>query len=125
LLFRPEALGAGKTLQSIVDSFAGRPATICLAPGEYVLEGPIRLGPQHTGLTIEACHGDAVLTADTKALRSFAQGLIVLDHANEITLDGLRFHLPRIPFEEAGLKLAGKQLGSLKNQLSGALGTAF
>src|SRR5262249_23023205 len=50
ILVRPEDLAAGKTLQSMVDSFAGRPATICLAPGEYVLEGPIRLGPQHTGL---------------------------------------------------------------------------
>jgi uncharacterized protein DUF6519 len=121
ILVRPEDLTAGKTLQSILDSFAGRPATICLAPGEYILEAPIRLGPQHTGLTIEACHGDAVLTADVKALRSFAQGLIVLDHANEITLDGLRLHLPRVPFEEAGFKLAGKEAEQLQKQLHGQL----
>lgn len=125
ILVRPEDLAAGKSLQSIVDSLAGRPATICLAPGEYVLEEPIRLGTRHSGLTIEACHGDAVLTADPKAVRRFAQGLIVLDHANGITLQGLRLHLPRVPFGDAQLKLAGKDADALKRQLHGQLSRVF
>jgi hypothetical protein len=125
ILVRPEELTGGRTLQSIVDSFAGRPATICLAPGEYVLERPLRLGPQHSGLTIEACHGDAVLTADSKAVKAFAQGLILVDRASEITLEGLRLHLPRVPFEDARIKLAGKDAEALKAQLHSQLSKVF
>jgi len=125
ILVRPEDLAAGKTLQSIVDSFAGTPATICLAPGEYVLEAPLRLGPQHAGLTIEACHGDAVLRADAAAQPRFTQGLIELVGANRITIQGLRLELPRVPFEAAKLRLAGKELAELKKQLGNQLGRVF
>jgi hypothetical protein len=121
----PADLTAGKTLQTIADSLAGTSATICLGSGEYVLDRPLRLGAKHSGLTIEACHGDAVLSASPDAVAEFVDGVVVLDRAAGVTLRGLRFELPRVPLKAAAGKLEGQALGLLAKQLTGQLGKLF
>ena len=113
VLVRPEDLD--KTgLQAIVDRFAGKgQVTICLAPGLYALPQPLRLGRQHSHLTIEACHDGAVITAAAGAEDHFFDGLVVLDHADNVTLRGLRFHLPQVRFAAGGLKLTPTPLKML------------
>ena len=114
---RPQDLSGGITLQSVVDSFEGRQATICLAPGPYTLDSPLRLGPQHSGLTIEACSGAALLTAAENAAAAFGDGLVVIDGADEITLRGLRFALPQVPMADVKLNVPPKLLTNLTQKL--------
>ena len=97
IVVHPEDLVRDTTLQTIVDRFKGKEATICLAPGTYALPEPLQLGKEHSGLTIEACHGPAVLQAAAGAESEFYDGLVVLVHANEVTLRGLHFRLPQVP----------------------------
>jgi hypothetical protein len=100
---RPEDLADGRTLQSIVDQFGHRDkVTICLMPGIYALDAPLRLGIEHSHLSLEGCHDGAVIRARAGAERNFLDGLIVLNRANDVTLRGLRFDLPLVPFDQAG-----------------------
>jgi hypothetical protein len=96
VVVRPEDVHG--TLQDIVNKFKGKDATICLAPGHYALKEPLHLGHEHSGLTIDACHGGAVLSAERGSEPAFRDGMIVLLHANKVTLRGLRFELPQAPF---------------------------
>jgi hypothetical protein len=96
---------AGTSLQAVADGFAGKgPATICLTPGTYSLPEPLRLRPEHEHLTIEACHDGAVLEAEAGKEDAFADGLVVMDHADNVTLRGLRFHLPRAKYPTGRLR---------------------
>jgi len=95
IVVRPEDVHG--TLQVVVDKFKGKQATICLAPGRYVLTEPLVLGPEHSGLTIEACHGGAHLAVEPGTEAAFKNGIITLVHADEVTLRGLHFELPHSP----------------------------
>jgi hypothetical protein len=90
----PADLTGTTTLQTILDRYANRDAvSICLQPGTYTLKQPLVLGPQHSNFVIEACPGAAILqAADSSA--AFAQGLITLASARNVTFRGLRFELP-------------------------------
>ncbi len=94
-------------LQDVLDRVGRVGGTVCLTPGHYRLPRPLRLGPAHAGLTLEGCQGEAVLEADPAALTKFLDGLVVLVHANNVTLRDLRFHLPLVPFVKAGGKMPG------------------
>ncbi len=108
VVVRPEDLAHDLTLQKIVDRFVNREKiTICLMPGLYQLDAPLRLGPQHSNLTIEACHDGAVLRARAGQEGNFLDGLIVLVRANNVTLRGLRFDLPQVPFVKSGGTFGG------------------
>jgi Family of unknown function (DUF6519) len=92
-------------------------ATICLQPGRYALQKPLRLGRDHAGLTIEACCEGVVIEAAPGAEEAFAHGLIVLTHAHDVTLRGLSFHPPRAPLtagaddDETAFAIAVRPLG--------------
>ena len=81
------------TLTDAVNQLAG-PAqvTICLAPGTYILKEPLTLNEKHSGLTIEGCHDEVAIVAAKDG--PFLHGMFILDHADDITLRGLNFHLP-------------------------------
>ena len=107
----PEDLTGARTLQTVVDEHRaalriGSRVTICLRPGDYELRAPLRLGPDHSGLAIEGGHGGAVIRAAQGTEQAFLDGLVVVVHANEVTLRGLRFHLPEVPFARAVGRLA-------------------
>jgi hypothetical protein len=113
VLLRPQDV-AGAGLQAVVDRFTGKGrVTICLTPGTYRLPEPLRLGRQHSHLTIEACHDGAVLEAAKGAEDEFFDGLVVLDHADNVTLRGLRFHLPQVRWGAGGHVLESPALKSL------------
>jgi Family of unknown function (DUF6519) len=111
VVVKPEDLKNGITLQSIVDRFAraDRPnrehITICLMPGSYRLQRSLVLGSQHSNFTIEGCGDGAELQAEPGREVDFLHGLIVLHHANYVTLSNLRFQLPIVSFTNAGGKL--------------------
>jgi hypothetical protein len=120
IVVRPEDLKK-TTLQAIVDQFAGTPANICLAPGHYPLKRPLRLGKEHSRLTIEACHRHATLVAEHGEEKAFLQGLVVLERADDVTLSGITFELPNVEFGQ-GLQSTGglshvQVTGRLKQQL--------
>jgi hypothetical protein len=117
----PSDLTGNKTLQTIIDAFQstlriGTRVTICLKPGVYELKAPLRLGPKHSGLAIEGCHGAAVIQAAQGFEKAFLDGLIVLVHANEVTLRGLRFHLPQVPFATSGGRMADLPYARIGNE---------
>jgi hypothetical protein len=113
VLLRPQDL-AGTSLQAVVDRFTGKgQVTICLTPGTYRLREPLRLGHQHSHLTIEACHDGAVIEAADGAEGKFFDGLVVLNHADNVTLRGLRFHLPQTRWRAGGHVLESPALKSL------------
>ena len=103
---RPEDLREGKSLQQIIDQFAGpdrthREVTVCLLPGKYELTAPLVLERGHSNFTIEGCHDGVVIEAARGSEAAFLDGLFVLLHADNVTLRGLRFHLPLVPFRKA------------------------
>ena len=91
----PEQLTATNTLQSIIDAAADRAdqVTVCLTPGLYTLQQPLRLDRQHTGMAIEACGGTARISG---AGQAFSDGLVVLTEAAAITLRGLTLIPPPV-----------------------------
>lgn len=120
VIIRPEDLKGDTTLQSIVDRFTNRDrVTICLMPGIYLLSAPLQLGIEHSNLTLEGCHDGVVFEAASGKESSFLHGMIVLNHANNVTLRQLRFQLPSVPFIAAGGKIAGLK-ASLTSQLLGS-----
>ena len=119
---RPEDLLAGTSLQAIVDRFKGRDrVNICLMPGTYELAEPLVLGPEHSNLTLESCHDGAVLQVAPGKENNFLQGLIVLNHADNVTLRRLRFRLPLVPFVAAGGKLGGLDTDATRRILGGVI----
>ena len=83
-------------LQNWIDAAAAmapRGAVICLAAGTYELDAPLRLDMRHSGLTIDACGGPAVIKAAASAdTKLFSDGLIVLTSAADVTMRGLELH---------------------------------
>lgn len=95
----PEDVGGGAGLQALIDSLSF-PATICLLPGTYTLDAPLRLDHTHAGLTIESCFKEgAVIKASSTSSSSFVDGLVVLVDATAVTLRGLRFELRQQLFD--------------------------
>jgi Family of unknown function (DUF6519) len=88
----PSDVTASATLQFLIDNAAASAdtVTVCLSPGTYTLEAPLRLDQNHAGLTLEGCGGTITLQADSSVDASlFADGLIVLTGAEGVTLRGL------------------------------------
>jgi hypothetical protein len=97
-------LTAQRTLQSILDQYAGVQSAviISLMPGTYLLPSPLRLGARYAGITLEACQpGSAILQAQQGQESHFLDGLIVLDGTSGITLSGLQFVQPIVPYTAA------------------------
>jgi hypothetical protein len=112
----PSDLGPSRTLQNVIDiaMLQGTGAKICLAAGTYQLTAPLQLTALHSGLTLECCGGEAVLLAAATADASlFSNGLITLNAATCVTLQGL---VLRPPLVQAGQNL----LSALTSNLSTA-----
>lgn len=120
VIIRPEDLKGNITLQSIADKFTDRDhVTICLMPGVYILSAPLQLGVEHSNLTLAGCHDGVVFEAESGKESNFLHGMIVLNHANNVTLRNLRFQLPSVPFIASGGTIAGLK-ASLTSKLLGS-----
>jgi len=91
---RPEEVGGGWGLQDAIDAHAhrGRQATICLAPGTYLLPRPLRIGPRHGRLTIRAVAPGVILRAEPQAAERFLLGMIIATEADGLSLQGIEVH---------------------------------
>ena len=111
---RPEQLNAQTTLQSVIDAAADLPTeaqvTVCLAPGYYTLNKPLRLDDRHTGMVIEGCGGAANLVGSGG---DFPDGLMVLIGASDVTLRGLTLTPQPFGKIDAGLALLEPRFGGL------------
>ena len=103
-------------LQAWIDAAAATAplgAVICLAAGEYGLDAPLRLDARHSGLTIDACGGAAVIKAAAGAdAKLFSDGLIVLTSAADVTMRGLELDPIEAPAPESLLNAFVGQLAS-------------
>jgi hypothetical protein len=94
-------------IDAAVDGAAGNPVTVCLSPGNYALTAPLALGRKHAGITIEGCGGGATFQAAARSEANFLDGMIVLTESQGVTLRGITFKPPLVPFDTAGGELAG------------------
>jgi hypothetical protein len=96
----PRDVTAGKSLQSLIDRAAAQAevVTVCLGAGSYSLREPLRLDSRHDGITLESCGGPAVLAAAATARPAvFIDGLVVVNGADSVTLQGLTLHPVLVP----------------------------
>jgi len=118
----PADLTGAATLQSILDQYQQQPnTTICLAAGSYPLTQPLRLGSAHSGFTLDGCGGGAVFSVPAASVSAFQDGMVVLDNANGVTLRGLHFNVPEVPFTAPGGQFAGLPVTSLAPQVQAAV----
>ena len=102
-----------KPVKASATIYAVLQSTICFAPGIYALPGTLVLDRRHSGLTLEACGGEAVLQAAAGSESKFLQGLVQVVGASNVSIAGLSFALPAVPFIKAGGLLADISLKTL------------
>lgn len=103
----PNDVTAGTPLQALIDKAAklARSVTVCLQPGTYQLPGTLYLDRGHAGLTLEGCGGPVVLTfQDLDDLTPFLDGMVCVDRAARVTLQGLTLRPPVVATTEAFFK---------------------
>ncbi|HET9059263.1 MAG TPA: DUF6519 domain-containing protein [Acidimicrobiales bacterium] len=92
--------GQGNKLQGLVDKYTadakGSPVTICLQPGRYVLDAPLRLRRGQSKLRIEGCGGWAVLAPARTEDIAFADGLVLASEVAAVTFERIAFDLPLV-----------------------------
>ncbi len=103
IMLDSEARGRRDQIQRALDRLRGTRGTVTLRPGHYKLRRPIRLDSSHRGLTLEGCGEGVFLEAESEQGAVFAEGLIVLDEADEITLRSLQFQMPVATLTQDGL----------------------
>ncbi len=89
------AINRARDLAAAAAGITGK-FTVCLGPGTFALPAPLRFDATHSGMTLEGCCGNTVLTAaiaaDNANLAAFADGLVAITSAANLTLRGLEFH---------------------------------
>ena len=97
---RPSRVAGGATLQALLNSYAnrGRPITVCLEPGTYMLPAPLVLGPEFDGITLQGCGDGVVFEAPNAPADQFSNGLIVMAGARSVTIRGIRLVIPLARF---------------------------
>jgi hypothetical protein len=102
VVLRPADVEDGASLGTLLASYASKgPTTVCLEPGTYTLTQPLVLGPEHEGLTLQACRGAATLAAPASPGQEFLLGLVVIAGAKGVTVQGLELELPLVEFTPA------------------------
>ena len=95
----PGDLTAKTTLQSILDQYRGKAGVnVCFAPGVYNLTQPLIMTSEHSNFTLEACAGGVVFQLPQGSEPAFLQGIIVLNAASSVSIRGIEFQLPLVPF---------------------------
>jgi hypothetical protein len=102
-----------KELQDIIDKLAAEDAAgvvVRFSPGIYLLPKPLVIIKRHRGLVLESCTGARVQIRAAKESPDFAQGLVLMQQATEVTLRGLEF---LVPFVQAPSDLIVQRLKEL------------
>jgi len=122
----PSDLTRDTTLKQIVERYSQNSTVhntvLCLLPGNYCLTEPLRLGSDHSGLTLKGCKG-AVFCVSKDSEADFSDGMVVIDDAEDITLCGIGFVIPQVRF--AMSSFAGLPLHSLDPSMRQAIEKLF
>ncbi len=107
----PTDLVGTKTLQTIVDQYAGLPGVnVCLSPGTYALAEPLTLNSENSNLHFEACAGGVIFNAAVGANQAisadFLSGLVVVNSASNVSFKGIEFQLPLVPLGSTSVATA-------------------
>jgi hypothetical protein len=106
-----EELTGSRSLRTVIEEHVaelekGIRVTIVLEPGTYVLHAPIRLGFQHSGLTIEGRGARLEARfAEEGGEHLFIDGFIIATDARDLTFRGLTFTLGWAAFQPSWLNL--------------------
>jgi hypothetical protein len=120
----PADLAGRVTLQGLIDVAAAKNqgVVVCLAAGVYNLSAPLHLTLRHSGITIEACGGQALLRQAPGADASlFAGGLITLNGAAGVTLQGLLLRPPLVALSKDLLSELSLSLSQTAQSEAGTL----
>jgi Family of unknown function (DUF6519) len=99
----PEDVAQDRSLQSIIDraAQAAPSVRVCLGPGNYSTAQPVRLTSIHSGMTIEGCAGNVTISAAANAApAAFADGLLVVNGADNVTLRDLILEPAAVPLAQ-------------------------
>lgn len=108
----PAQVTARGGLQAVINAQAKTGQTLSLRPGTYVLEAPLALTRAHTGFSISGCEpGRARLTTDPANVAAFTTGMITVTEASNISISGLLFDQPLVPFTFNGTPLGNPTTG--------------
>jgi hypothetical protein len=111
LVLGPTDVTARGGLQAVMDALAGTQSSVSLRAGTYTLTMPLMLGPQHSGLTLEACGPGVVLATQGANPVEFLLGLVVLGAATDITLRGLTLQMPTASLHVGDVKVSPSSVG--------------
>jgi Family of unknown function (DUF6519) len=104
----PADLTGKTTLQAILDQHRGSAGVIiCFSPGVYRLSQPLILTAEHSNFTLEACAGGVVFQAAQGSESAFLHGMIVLNAAVSVSIRGIQFQLPLVPFGATTISTPG------------------
>jgi hypothetical protein len=115
VMIAPADITATNSLQNVLDKYQNQrnETVVCLMPGAYPLNAPLRLTAAHANMTLTACPpGSAVLSAVNGSEGQFGDGLVVLNNTSNTTLRGLRFNIPALRFIPANGQFANQAVGS-------------
>lgn len=108
----PAQVTARGGLQAVIDAQAKNGQTLSLRPGTYVLEAPLVLTRAHTGFSLSGCEsGRARLTVDPANAASFTAGMITIQGATNISIQGLVFAMPLTPVTFPGVPIGNPTTG--------------
>jgi hypothetical protein len=98
----PADLNGDTSLSELIAAHQGSgELRVCFAPGTYTLSGPLVLTPEYSGISLEGCGPGVVLEAPAGPGSNFVLGLIVILGAQQVSITGLGFRLPRVPVQMA------------------------
>jgi hypothetical protein len=117
-----------RSLQSVIDRAVSQAqaVTVCLTAGKYPLQVPLHLDQRHNNLTLECCGGMATLQPHpTSKPTAFADGLIVLTEAKDVTLRNLEIEAPKAPLPEKSIQMQTNILARANLAAQAAFGRAI
>ena len=114
----------GNIIQNAITKYGGlqQGVVICLMPGTYSLPGTVYFPAGFTPVTLKSCvEGAAVLQPLAGSESQFADGLLALNGANNVTLSGLQFY-PKLGAYKL-TQFAGVPAGSFGREMAAVLST--
>jgi malectin (di-glucose binding ER protein)/uncharacterized protein DUF6519 len=107
-------LGGETSLQSVLDRLKTKPGSaVCLEPGTYTLTEPLVFTAEHSGIALKGCGKGVRLGIKPGSEAAFQDGMVVVVNATDVSLEGLQFLIPEVPFTPVEDKFAGLALASL------------
>jgi hypothetical protein len=94
----PADLDGGTSLNEVIAAHRGSGVIrVCFEPGTYRLPGPLVLGPEYSGISLEGCGPGVVFEAARPGI-DFLLGLIVIEGARQVSITGIDIKLPAVAF---------------------------